>query len=140
MHYRYQGSGKNVLLLHMALSSSDEFTSMIPILAKNYRVFAPDHLGFGESDMPPREYQIPDYARSILSLDSLDIKKACILGHHAAAQIAAEIAVTCPNRVESLILSGLPCSEDPDERLSRLAAPYTQRVEVTWDGSHLMEY
>ena len=141
MHYRFQGSGRTVLLLHMACSSSDEFTRMIPFLSKNYRVIAPDHLGFGESDMPPREYQTADYARSILSfMDSLNIEKASILGHHAAAQIAVEIAVTCPDRVESLMLSGIPCSRDPAERLAKLNEPYMQRVEVMQDGSHLMEY
>ena len=136
MHYRFQGSGRTVLLLHMACSSSDEFTRMIPFLSKNYRVIAPDHLGFGESDMPPREYQTADYARSILSfMDSLNIEKASILGHHAAAQIAVEIAVTCPDRVESLILSGIPCSRDLAERLAK-------RIHATGgsdaDGSHLM--
>ena len=142
MHYRFQGeSSKTVLLLHMVGSSSDEFTRIIPLLSENYRVIAPDHLGFGASDMPPREYEIPDYARSILGfMDSLDIEKASILGHHAAAQIAVEIAVTCPDRVESLILSGIPCSRDPAERLAKLSAPYMQRVEVKRDGSHLMEY
>lgn len=141
MHYRFQGSGKTVLLLHMAGSSSDEFSRMIPLLPQKYKVLAPDLLGFGESDMPPREYEIPDYAQSILSfMDSLDIEQATILGHHAAASIAVEIAVTCPNRVESLILSAMPCSRDPAERLARLGTRYMQRVEVTWDGTHVMEY
>lgn len=37
-------------------------------------------------------------------MDSLNIKKTIILGHHVSAQIAVEIAVTHPERVESLNL------------------------------------
>ncbi len=141
VHYRFQGSGKVLLLLHMACSSSDEFTRMIPLLSKNYRVIAPDHLGYGESDMPPRAYEIPDYAQSILSfMDSLNIEKVSILGQHAGALMAVEIAVNHPERVDSLILVGLPCTRDPKERLTISDLPEMQRVEVTWDGSHLMEY
>jgi len=142
MHYRYQGNGKKtVLLLHMAMSSSDEFTRMIPLLSEKYRVLAPDHLGLGESDLPPRQYEIPDYARSIISfMDSLNVTKANILGHHGSAQIAVEIAITCPERVESLVLSAIPCPKDPQEELAKLNLPEMQGIEVKWDGSHLMEY
>lgn len=141
IHYRFQGIGETVLLLHMAGSSSDEFSRMIPLLSKSYKILAPDLLGFGESDMPPRAYEIPDYARSVLSfMDALHVEKAHVLGHHAAALIAVEMAVTFPNRVQSLMLSAMPCSRDPAERLARLDARYMQPVEVSWDGSHLMEY
>lgn len=141
MHYRVQGSGRTILLLHMACSSSDEFTRLIPLLSKEYRAIAPDHLGSGESDPPPRVYEVPEYATSIVSfMDALDIRKAVVLGHHVAAQIAVEMAVTHPDRVEALILSGLPCSRDPAERLAKLNQPYMQPVNVKADGSHLMEY
>ena len=40
--------------------------------------------------------------------------------------MAVEIATTCSNRVENLILSGLPCSQDRKERLSRLDLPEMQ--------------
>ena len=34
MHYRAEGEGEPVLLLHMAVGSSDEFTRVIPFLSK----------------------------------------------------------------------------------------------------------
>jgi pimeloyl-ACP methyl ester carboxylesterase len=142
MHYRYQGKGeRTLLLLHMVMSSSDEFTRMIPLLSEKFRVLAPDHLGQGESDLPPRQYEIPDYARTIISfMDSLNVKKASILGQHGGAHIAVEIAATCPERVDSLILSAIPCPKDPKEELVKLTLPEMQAIEVKWDGSHLMEY
>jgi pimeloyl-ACP methyl ester carboxylesterase len=142
MHYRYQGSGgKTLLLLHMVMSSSDEYTRMIPLLSGKFRVLAPDHLGQGMSDLPPRQYEIADYARAIISfMDSLNIKKANISGQHGGAHIAVEIAATRPERVESLILSAIPCPKDPQVELAKLSLPEMQGIEVKWDGSHLIEY
>ena len=142
MHYRYAGSGnKTLLLLHMIMSSSDEFTRMMLLLKDKYRVLAPDHLGQGESVLPPRQYEIPDYARSIINfMDALNVKKTSIFGHHGSAQIAIEIALTCPDRVEGLILSSIPCPEDPNVELAKSSLPEMQPIKIKWDGSHLMEY
>jgi len=55
IHFRTEGRGEPVLLLHKASLSSEEYKEMIPILAKNYRVIAIDVLGCGDSDQPPFE-------------------------------------------------------------------------------------
>ncbi|MFC1917283.1 alpha/beta fold hydrolase [Chloroflexota bacterium] len=55
VHYRTEGSGKVILLLHMAVSSSDEYTRVIPFLSKTYCDIALDFLGCGESDPAPRK-------------------------------------------------------------------------------------
>jgi pimeloyl-ACP methyl ester carboxylesterase len=41
-----------ILLLHGFPTSSFIFWNLIPVLAQRYHVIAPDHLGFGLSDMP----------------------------------------------------------------------------------------
>ena len=41
MHYRTEGQGEPVLLLHMAVASSDEFTRVMHILSKK--------MGYGSS-------------------------------------------------------------------------------------------
>src|SRR5713101_7989269 len=43
-----------VLLLHGFPTSSQMFRNLIPALADEYRVLAPDYPGFGHSAMPPR--------------------------------------------------------------------------------------
>jgi len=42
-----------IVLLHGFPSSSHMFRHLIPLLANDYRVIAPDYLGFGLSDAPP---------------------------------------------------------------------------------------
>jgi pimeloyl-ACP methyl ester carboxylesterase len=57
LFYREAGAaGKPVLvLLHGFPASSFMFRDLIPLLAADYHVIAPDHLGFGLSDAPPAD-------------------------------------------------------------------------------------
>ncbi len=135
MHYRSAGSGEPVLLLHQACSSSAEFAKIIAILAEKYRAIAPDMPGYGESDKPAKRYQIPDYVRSILGfLDSLGIEKTSIVGQHAGASIAVELAVTHPERVGKLIFSGLPVHSKEGVHHPDFMEPW----QIKEDGSHVM--
>ena len=109
LHYRAEGEGEVIMLLHMASSSGAEFERVMPYLSKKQRAIAIDFLGWGESDPAPRKYLVEDHARTVLNvMDSLDIKRASLAGHHTGAEIGLEIAVTHPDRVDKLILSCLP--------------------------------
>jgi len=106
IHYKTEGSGEALLLLHQT-PCSEETTPLIPYLSQEYRVIAMDSMGYGNSDLPPREYEVEDFARSVITLlDALDIKKTHIFGHHTGAIIAYEVAHTYPERVDKLIFSG----------------------------------
>ena len=76
IHYRIEGNGEPLILLHAAVSSSDEFTRIIPFLSKYCCAIAMDFLGNGDSDPAPFQYQMIDHARTVVSfMDSLGIKK-----------------------------------------------------------------
>ena len=68
--YREAGDSRNptVLLLHGFPTSSQMFRNLIPALAKDYHVLAPDYPGYGSSAMPPRddfEYSFANFANII---------------------------------------------------------------------------
>ena len=141
IHYRTGGSGEPILLLHMAGGCSDEYTRVIPFLSKSYRAIAPDFLGYGESDKPPSEYQVPDHAQTVISfMDSLGIEKASVVGHHGGAQVGVELAVTWPHRVDKLVLSSLPHWREKDQAKAMFKDAFFSRVEIRADGSHLTEW
>ncbi len=140
IHYRTKGNGPPLLLLHQSVCSSDEYSRVIPILAKSYRVIAMDTLGYGESDKPPHPYEITDYARSVVSfLNALSIGKTNVVGHHTGAHIAVELAASYPERVDKLVLSGCPFYRDQNEGLALLHGKVFQPLEIKPDGSHLMQ-
>ena len=141
VHYRTEGSGKVIFLLHMAGTSSDEYRRVMPFLSESYRVIAMDYLGFGESDPAPRKYFVEDHARTVLNvMDELGLKSANIVGHHTGSEVAIEIAVSSPERVDNLILSSVPYFRSEKERIAYMSKPLFNYVEIQPDGSHLMEW
>jgi len=137
--YCTDGDGEPLLLLHQTLLSSDEYALMMPILSREYRVIDVDTPGRGNSDKAPRKYQIEDYARAIISfLDTLGINKSSIVGHHTGVAIAVEVAVTDPERVDKLTLSGCPYFKD-ETRAKLLRGEGLQHLVIKEDGSHLLK-
>ena len=136
--YRTGGEGEPLVLLHMSPRSSDEFKELMAILAPKYRVIAMDLMGLGDSDKPPREYSISNYAKTvILLLDELGIKKCSILGSLTGGYVAGEVAVSYSDRLHKLILCNVP-NFDPEEA-EKISKNSRQGFTIKEDGSHLME-
>jgi pimeloyl-ACP methyl ester carboxylesterase len=137
VHYRYAGAGEPLLLLHQVPASSDEYSLLIPYLARSFRVLAMDTMGYGMSDPLPPKPSIPDYARCVTHfLEALGIKKTNLFGHHTGASIAIETAAAYPEVVDKLVLSGCPLYA-PDVREQR--RKLYPDPEITADGAYIME-
>jgi pimeloyl-ACP methyl ester carboxylesterase len=141
IHYRIEGKGEPVLLLHAGVTSSLEYIKVIPFLSKTYCVIAPDFLGNGDSDPAPFAYDIIDHARTMIHfMDSLGIKKAAVVGQHVGGKIGLEMAVNWPERVSKLVLSSPNYPEEEKEKTFKDPPNFMGRVEIMADGSHLMEW
>ena len=125
IHYVVAGAGEPILLLHQTPTSSDEYADVIPILARTNLVVAMDTMGYGDSDTPPRQYFIEDYARTVpLLLDQLGIQRVTLVGHHTGSFIAAEVAASYPERIDRLVLSGFFNMDAAErERIPLIQAP-----------------
>ena len=135
--YRLGGTGDPLMLLHMAPRSSDEFLEVMPLLAQERQVIAMDLMGLGDSDKPPREYSVADYAKNAIALwDELGIKKCSILGSLTGGYIAGAIAVAYPERVDKLILCNVPGFDQEEQE--KILQKYTAGFDLKEDGSHLM--
>jgi pimeloyl-ACP methyl ester carboxylesterase len=139
VHYREQGTGEPLLLLHKAGLSSDEFTEMLPFLGKKYRAVAMDVLGYGNTEMPVQEPGFDDYVKNILHfLDAMKLKKANIAGHLLGSSFAVEIAVLHPEKVKKLILWDAIYLE-PQVRKDTQEEYATEHMEFKVDGAHLLK-
>ena len=70
VHVRRAGDTGNkpgLVCLHMSPKSGRSFADILPYLAGERRVLAPDNPGHGESDLPPAQppVTLEDYARSM---------------------------------------------------------------------------
>ena len=139
VHYRTEGNGDPLLLLHKAGLSSDEYTEMLPFLGKKYRVIAMDVLGYGNTNMPVPEPGFDDYVKNILHfLDAMKIRKTNIAGHLLGSSFAVEIAAVHPERVKKLILwDGIYL--EPQVRKDTQEEYAKEHMEFKVDGSHLLK-
>ena len=110
IYYREAGNKDNptVILLHGFPTSSHMFRTLIPELADNYHVIAPDYPGYGNSSMPlvsEFEYSFDHMAAIVEQLiDKLEIKKYSLYVMDYGAPIGFRIAANHPERIQSLIV------------------------------------
>jgi pimeloyl-ACP methyl ester carboxylesterase len=114
LHYLSAGHGPaTVILLHGFAETSRMWRPIIPILAKNFTVIAPDLPGIGDSSIP-NKIDMVDAARKIHQLArSLQIEKARVVGHDIGLMVAYAYAAQFPNETEKLavmdaFLPGVP--------------------------------
>ncbi|MDW7694956.1 alpha/beta hydrolase [Flammeovirgaceae bacterium SG7u.111] len=105
-HYRMEGSGPYLLLLHGSFSSLHTYDEWTKILSRRYTVIRLDLPGFGLTG-PNNEgrYDMPYFLKFIrLFLAVLDVEKCSIAGSSLGGWVAWEYALKFPNQVKKLIL------------------------------------
>ncbi len=103
--YRDEGTGEVLLLVHGMGGSSNTWSGVIPLLAKKYRVIAPDLLGHGESDKPRGDYSVGAFAVLLRDLlDALDVPRVTVIGHSLGGGIAMQFAHQHRQYCERIVL------------------------------------
>ena len=105
------GEGFPLMLIHGSgpgVTAWANWRLVMPELARQRRVIAPDMLGFGYSERPAN----PDYQRDVWFehaigvLDALGIEQADLVGNSFGGGIALALAIRYPQRVRRLVLMG----------------------------------
>ena len=105
------GEGFPLMLIHGSgpgVTAWANWRLVMPELARQRRVIAPDMLGFGYSERPAN----PDYQRDVWVehaigvLDALGIEQADLVGNSFGGGIALALAIRYPQRVRRLVLMG----------------------------------
>jgi pimeloyl-ACP methyl ester carboxylesterase len=105
--YRVAGAGPAVLLLHGIGDSSQTWLELIPRLARDHTVIAPDLLGHGASDKPRADYAVAAYANGMRDLlGVLGVDRVTVVGHSLGGGVAMQFAYQFPERTERLVLVG----------------------------------
>lgn len=109
-----------VLCLHGFLDHGLSFDPVARVLARHFRVVAPDHRGHGESGRVGAGgyYHFPDYVLDLARLvDDLEVAQVAIVGHSMGASIAGYFAGAWPEKVGALaLLDGIGPNSVPPER------------------------
>lgn len=103
------GEGEPVILLHGCPFSIYEWHEVAPLLARHFRVIAPDLLGLG--DTPVRlddDYRLPQDVKMVTALmDKLGIRSARFIGHDHGGAVLQLLMQYAPERIDMAILTNV---------------------------------
>jgi pimeloyl-ACP methyl ester carboxylesterase len=105
IHYKCQGKGEPVILLHGAANDWHEWEKNIDALSHSFRIYVPDLPGYGLSQMP----EVPiasNWGADFLDgfVKAIGIPSAHLVGHSMGGMGAIAFALEHPDRVKKLIL------------------------------------
>jgi pimeloyl-ACP methyl ester carboxylesterase len=106
LHYVEAGEGIPVVLLHGWPQSWYAWHYVLPVLATQYRVIAPDLRGLGDSSRPLEGYDKKTVANDIWRLlnDHLGLTQFSLVGHDWGGPTAYAIAAAHPESVRKLAI------------------------------------
>ena len=108
--YRVAGdrAAPTILLLHGLPTSSQMFRDLIPRLADRFHLVAPDYVGFGHSDAPPRDafdYSFDNLANHVAGLvDVLGLTDYILYMQDYGGPVGFRLFTERPERVKGFII------------------------------------
>jgi pimeloyl-ACP methyl ester carboxylesterase len=105
MYYRLVGQGPPLVLVMGLSGDLTWWGPLVHELEKTFQILLFDNRGAGRTDKPEEKYTIPMFAYDTVRLmDGLGISRAHVFGISLGGMIAQEIALSCPDRVDRLVL------------------------------------
>ncbi len=107
IHYRVQGEGEPVVLVHGWPAHSALWRHQMPALAERFRVYTPDLPGLGSSDKPLDVRYTLDFQTRALTgfLKVLGIERAAFVCHDLGGAVVLLFAVRHPEQVTRLVVT-----------------------------------
>lgn len=110
-NYHDLGDGFPCVFLHGSgpgVTAYANWHKLFPILKDEYRVIAPDMVGFGYTErVEGQVYNMRVWVKQTIDLfDALGIEKANLIGNSFGGALAMSFAINYPERVNKLVLMG----------------------------------
>jgi pimeloyl-ACP methyl ester carboxylesterase len=103
--------GEPILLLHGFPESHRTWRAVVPELAGDFRVVAPDQRGFGASDKPEgvENYRTDRILEDLVALaDAIGLERFTLVGHDWGGAVAWLAALRYPDRLSRLVIVNAP--------------------------------
>lgn len=111
-HYHEEGSGKEIIILihgsGPGVSAFANWRLIIPPLSGSYRVFAPDIIGFGETDkLENSQYTVDLWVKHLISfIEAVSDEPVYLVGNSMGGALSLHVAAQRPDLVKKMILMG----------------------------------
>jgi pimeloyl-ACP methyl ester carboxylesterase len=136
LYYEIHGSGRPMILLHGGLGSGEMFGPILPVLAANHQVIAPDLQGHGRTADIDRPIDVRLMADDVAALiDHLGLEKPDVVGYSLGGGVAFFTAVKYPDKVGKLVMASANVRRDaiPAEMLAQQGQVSAAAVEYMKD-------
>lgn len=131
LHVAEAGSGAPLLLLHGWPQHWWCWRELIPGLAEEHRVLAPDLRGWGWSEAPPGDYAKATFAADIAAfLEAEELERVQVIGHDWGGYTGFLLALDYPDRIERLVALDIPPPWGSPPQLRHLALPLLLSYQV----------
>ncbi|MBN1203174.1 MAG: alpha/beta hydrolase [Anaerolineae bacterium] len=142
IHYETYGRGRPVLLLHGWLGSWALWRDTIEVLGREFRTYALDFFGFGESGVVSgadeeealrrNAFTVPTYVEMVSQfMDRLGITKAPLIGHSMGGTVSLSTAIKYPEKVVKTCVIGSPINGTSLNLLLKMSG-YPTLASVFW--------
>ncbi|WP_024545412.1 alpha/beta fold hydrolase [Picosynechococcus sp. NKBG15041c] len=103
--WRETGQGEAIAFIHREYGDGSQWLDFFESFGKDYHCFAPDLMGFGDSD-PAASPQSIQWQSEILAAfcNHLNLKKIYLIGDSLGAWVAARHTLDYPDQIQGLIL------------------------------------
>lgn len=111
MAYADVGDGEPVICLHGMATWSYLYRKTIPVLADEFRVIAPDLIGFGQSDkfLDADQYTFSAHVQSIVQLvERLDLKEVTLVCQDWGGIVGLAAVPEISSRIHRLVVINVP--------------------------------
>ena len=122
MYYETHGGGRPLILLHGGLGSSEMFGPILPALAADHQVIAPDLQGHGRTADIDRPIDMRLMADDVAALiDDLGLEKPDVIGYSLGGGVAFFLASKYPDKIGKLVIVSAHIRRDaiPAEMLAQ---------------------
>ena len=124
VHYREEGRGEPLVLLHGFCESMEIWDEFVKALSSNFRVITPDLLGHGKSDVPSQMGGSGEYVATMeMQAEGVnEVLKACnverftVVGHSMGGYTGLAFAELFPGKVKGLCLFHSSAMADTEEK------------------------
>ncbi len=104
MYYEVSGSGDPLIVLHGAYMNIPSMGKIIPMLAKNHKVYALEFQGHGRTNDIDRPITYANLADDTAAfMDVVGVKKADVFGYSMGAGAGLQLAIRHPDKVTRLV-------------------------------------
>ncbi len=108
MYYEVSGEGDPLIVLHGAYMNIPSMGKIIPMLAKNHKVYALEFQGHGRTNDINRPITYPNFAADVAAfMDAVGLIKTDVFGYSVGAEVGLQLAIRHPSKVNKLIAASV---------------------------------